>query len=65
MPWRGRLFGDLLWKLNMVVCGEDGVLIRSLGLSELGCGNSLGGSGGNSLDLFDLRWVLGLTIIFW
>jgi hypothetical protein len=39
----------------MVACGEGGVLIHSLGLRGLGCGNYSGGSGGIFLALFRLE----------
>jgi hypothetical protein len=29
--------------LNMTACGEGGVLLRSMGLTGLGCGEILGG----------------------
>ena len=48
----------------MTVCGEDGVLMRLLGLMSLGCGKTLGGNGGIFLDLLDLMWVAGLRSDF-
>jgi hypothetical protein len=49
---------------SKVVCGEDGVLMRLLGLFSLGCGKTLGGNGGIFLDLLDLKWVAGLRSDF-
>jgi hypothetical protein len=39
----------------MTTSGESDVLMRLLCLSGLGCGKILGGGGGFSLDLLDLR----------
>jgi hypothetical protein len=37
--------GDQRWKLNMIACGESGVLKLFLGPKGLGCGKE-GGKGG-------------------
>lgn len=51
---------DWLWMLYIRACGKGGVLMRLVDLTVLGCGIILGGVGGNSLDLFDLRCVMVL-----
>lgn len=62
--WSYAIERKVLWRSFMEFKYDSmwggGVLIRFLGLSGLGYGNSVGGVGETSLDLFDLRWVMGL-----
>jgi hypothetical protein len=43
---------------------EGGVLLRYVSLLRLGCGKTFVAVGGTSLDLLDLRWVMGLRSDF-